>query len=108
MINKEIFTLAFLAKTRIDRTLNEEIQVHSKVQQGIHYFQVITQNISNLPKNIENELQRFIKILVLGASWLRPQVEEQTIHVKIKDYLFPKFTRKSSTSMFTIIGYNNL
>jgi hypothetical protein len=64
--------------------------------------------MSNLPKNIENELQRFIKILILGASWLRPQVEEQTIHVKVKGYLFPKFTRKSSTSMFTIIGYNNL
>jgi hypothetical protein len=64
--------------------------------------------MSNLPKNIDYELQRFIKILVLGASWLRPQVKEQTIHVKVKGSLFPKFTRKSSTSMFTIIGYNNL
>jgi hypothetical protein len=31
MINKEILTLAFLAKTRIDTNLNKEIQVHSKV-----------------------------------------------------------------------------
>jgi hypothetical protein len=53
----------------------------------MHYFQVITQSMSNLPKNIENELQRFIKILVLGTSWLRPQVEEQTIHVKVKESL---------------------
>lgn len=40
--------------------------------------------MSNLSKSIEDKLQDFKELLVLGASQLRPRVEEGNIDVRVE------------------------